>query len=171
MTRWPPIVWPAMSLASLLILMGLSSGDPETLIPGVALAVAVFGVSTYLALWRRGHGPRPAAFPWLIGATTAFYLVNAVVAALVDVRYAIASMLASLVPLSALFILVATMRSKTALEEGRPRDLSAEDDDPLPGIGIDDATPLGDTPEHSDAERVARPDPRWERPGRTRTRR
>jgi hypothetical protein len=39
-------------------------------------------------------------------------------------------------------------------------DRSAESDDPLPGIGADTATPLGDTPEHSAAERVIQPRPR-----------
>jgi hypothetical protein len=66
-------------------------------------------------------------------------------------------MLASLIPYSAALLLVATARSKTVEAEGERRDASADADrDPWPGIGADDSTPLGDTPEHSDAERVAR---------------
>jgi MFS family permease len=37
-------------------------------------------------------------------------------------------------------------------------------DDGAPGIGMDHDTPLGDTTEHSDTERVAQPDRRFERP-------
>jgi hypothetical protein len=49
--------------------------------------------------------------------------------------------------------IVATARAKTTPAGG---DASAsEHEDPLPGLGADDTTPLGDTPEHSDAERVA----------------
>jgi hypothetical protein len=58
--------------------------------------------------------------------------------------------------LAAVLILFATARSKTAAGEAGPRDLTRADaDDAAPGIGMDRETPLGDTTEHSDAERVA----------------
>jgi hypothetical protein len=62
--------------------------------------------------------------------------------------------------MAGLGLFIATVRSKTAQSGGRLRDRSAEyDEDPYPGIGLDDETPLGDTPEHSDAvdDRGARP--------------
>jgi hypothetical protein len=75
----------------------------------------------------------------------------------------IIALLAALVPASAASLIVATARSKTRPDAARPVDESpAADDDPTPGIGFDSETPLGDTPEHSDAERVARPDRRFE---------
>ena len=53
--------------------------------------------------------------------------------------------------------------------EAPPHDEAA--DEPLGPLTPDDETPLGDTPEHSDAERVARPDPRFHRRERARPRR
>jgi hypothetical protein len=46
---------------------------------------------------------------------------------------------------------VATTRAKTTAADDRLRDTSADDhDEPIPGIGLDDATPLGDSPEVHD---------------------
>jgi uncharacterized membrane protein YhaH (DUF805 family) len=158
MRRWPPILWPAMSFASLLILMGLGPWDPVALTVGVVLAVAVFGASLLLATRRTRDRPRPLGLKWVMGGLTAFYAVAAVVAATAGPAYAVAAMLASLIPYSAALLLFATARSKTAEAEAGRKDVSADaHEDPWPGIGADDATPLGDTPEHSDAERVARP--------------
>jgi hypothetical protein len=44
---------------------------------------------------------------------------------------------------------VATTRSKRG-RGGATRDLAAEDDSPFPGVGADDGTPLGATPEAHD---------------------
>ena len=105
-------------------------------------------------------GDRPApGLGRLMGALGAFYAIAAVVAATAGAEYAVAAMLASLIPYSAALLLYAMARSKTAEEGGRLRDASAEDLDPWPGIGLDDETPLGDTPEHSEAERVEIPRP------------
>jgi hypothetical protein len=58
-------------------------------------------------------------------------------------------------------------RSKTAVGGGARRETTASSaSDPAPGIGADDETPLGDTAEHSDAERVAVPGYRWQSEGR-----
>jgi hypothetical protein len=84
---------------------------------------------------------------------TAFYVLCAIVAATAGPGYALAALAAGVIPLTALALLVASTRAKTADEDGRLQDRSAEaHDDPYPGIGMDDATPLGDTPEHSDAD-------------------
>jgi hypothetical protein len=169
MRRWPPILWPVMSFASLLILMGLGPWDPFALVLGVVLAVAVFGASLLLATRRLRGRPRPPGFAWAMGALAAFYAIAAVVAATAGPAYAVVAMLASLIPYSALLLLVATARSKTTEAGGSRQDPSAAAGrDPWPGIGMDDATALGDTPEHSDEERVGSPDRRTKRPGRDR---
>src|SRR5688572_18232320 len=124
MRLWPPLLWPAMSFASLLILMGLGSWDPVALAIGVSLAVAVFAASLYIATWRTRERPRPPGFGWVIAAVTAFYAIAAAVAATLGPAYAIAAMLAGLVPLSAVLILFATARLKTVERAGRPRDAS-----------------------------------------------
>jgi hypothetical protein len=101
---------------------------------------------------------------WLIPATVVFYVVCAATALLAGEIYAIAAVGAGLIPLTAVTLITATARAKTVGDDAARRDAtSAEHTDPFPGIGVDDTTPLGDTPEHSDAERVAKPDPRLER--------
>jgi hypothetical protein len=78
--------------------------------------------------------------------------VAAVAGATAGPRYAVAALAAAVIPMAALCLLLALMRSKTDESDGRLVDASAEqDDDPFPGIGFDSSTPLGDTPEHSDA--------------------
>jgi hypothetical protein len=53
--------------------------------------------------------------------------------------------------MTAVSLLLATVRSKTVSTDSGLRDRSGDAADPEPGIGIDDDTPLGDTSEHSDA--------------------
>ena len=93
-----------------------------------------------------------------MGALGAFYAIAAIVAATPGPEYAVAAMLASLIPYSAALLLV----RDGAIQDGRGGRPAAgrvrrADLDPWPGIGVDDETPLGDTPEHSDEERVATP--------------
>ena len=157
MRRWPPILWPVMSLASLLILMGLGPWDPVALIVGVVLAVAVFGASLRLATRRTRGRPRPPGFAWVMGALAAFYAIAAAVAATLGPAYAVAAMLAALIPCSAVLLLLETTRSKTVEGGGGREDSSAAaESDAWPGIGMDDTTPLGDTPEHADERRPPR---------------
>jgi uncharacterized membrane protein YuzA (DUF378 family) len=151
--RWPPILWPLMTAASLLILAG-ASGDwrPGLLVAGAALALVVFGLSFYLATRGQRDRPRPPIVNWAMAGLAAFYLVAAVAGATAGPKYAVAALAAAVVPMSALCLLIALMRSKTVESDGRLVDVSAEqDEDPFPGIGMDGTTPLGDTPEHSDA--------------------
>jgi hypothetical protein len=144
-----------MSLASLLILRG---GTPKVsdalLIAGVALALVVLALSLYLAFapWP-GH-PRRREMYWAIAGATFFYIAAAGAAALDGPEYAVAALAAGVIPLSALALIVATARAKTLAGE-RLRDASAAaHDDPYPGVGADEETPMGHTPEHShdDAE-------------------
>jgi peptidoglycan/LPS O-acetylase OafA/YrhL len=163
MRPWPPILWPLMAVASLLVLMGLGPRNTTTLVIGVLLILLVFGVSAYLALRGRDR-PLPEGFKWVLAAVVGFYAINTAVAAIAGTKYVFASVLASLIPISGALLLMATMRAKSAQAGGRPLDPTAADaEDASPGIGMDDDTPLGDTPEHSDAERVATPDRRFER--------
>jgi hypothetical protein len=163
MRVWPPILWPLISVATLLVLMGLGPRNTTTLVIGVVLILAVFAASASLALRHRDR-PLPDGFKWVLAAVVAFYAVNTAVAAIAGTEYVFAAVLASLIPISGVMLLMATMRAKSAQAGGRPLDPTAADaTDAAPGIGIDDDTPLGDTPEHSDAERVATPDRRFER--------
>lgn len=146
-----------MSFASLLILMGLGPWDPVALAVGVTVAVAVLVVSLVVATKRMRDRPPPTGLRWLMAALFAFYAVAAVVAATAGPAYAVAALLAGLIPYSAALVLVATARAKTEYAGGRFRDTSADAHrDPFPGIGMDDATPLGDTPEHADEPRPGR---------------
>jgi peptidoglycan/LPS O-acetylase OafA/YrhL len=170
MSRWPPILWITISAASLLVLVGYDGADyhPVAFFAGAGLAILGFALALWLAFGRRDR-PRPAGLAWLLPAAAVFYVVCAVVAATAGPAYAVAALAAGVIPATAAALLIATARTKTAGDDEHPRDLaSSATDAPLPGIGIDSETPLGDTPEHSDAERVARPDPRLERRSRSR---
>jgi peptidoglycan/LPS O-acetylase OafA/YrhL len=159
MRRWPPAVWLCIFCGSLLVLLGVGGDwNPQAFIPGALLMLAGFGASLYLAYGERRRRPRARGVPWLVPATALFYIVAAAAAALAGGKYVIAALGASIVPLTAAALLVATTRSK-------PAGGDTEHEDPYPGIGPDDDTPLGDTSEHSDAERVAEPDRRsWVNP-------
>jgi hypothetical protein len=165
MTRWPPIVWPIASIASIFILMAFRK--PGAMIGGFAVAIVVLCIALYLALKSWPNRPRPPAFTWAIVGLTAWYVVAAAAGAIVGARYAVAALLAGIIPLTALCLLLATTRVKTVeAGDGRLVDTTPQADrDPAPGIGMDDETPLGDTTEHSDAERVAKPSRRFERRG------
>jgi hypothetical protein len=82
----------------------------------------------------------------------AFYVVCAVAAEIfAGWTAALATLLAGVIPLTAVAIWIAMARSKTVTQDGGRRDRSASDsEDPYPAIGIDDARPLGDTPEAHD---------------------
>jgi hypothetical protein len=123
----------------------------------------------WLAFGRWGHRPRNSGVAWLVPATVAFYIVCAIAASIAGGAYAVAAIVAGLIPFTAATLITATNRAKTVGDGESMRDTTPEaSDDPFPGIGADDETALGDTPEHSDAERVAQPDRRFQRSSRTR---
>ena len=150
MKRWPPIIWPVMAFASLLLLMGLGTGEDWALVSGVVLEVAVIVLAARLVLASRRGRPQPSWFPLLLGCLALFYLVSGVAAAVAGTRYLPTVLLAALIPTAAVLLMLATVRGKSA---PAGEDLAAHrHDDPYPGIGADARTPVGDTPEHSDVE-------------------
>lgn len=166
MSRWPPIIWVMVFVGSLLILLGYDGAEynPQALIPGIVLIIGAVGLSLYVAFERRDDHPSPGGVSWLIPATLVFYVVCAVFALLAGGTYAVAALGAGMIPLTAATLITATARSKTTVAGGRRRETSAaESTDPFPGVGIDDETPFGDTPEHSGAESVATPERRSSR--------
>jgi hypothetical protein len=171
MTRWPPILWLCISVGSLLLLVGWNGADRNTpaLVVGIVLIVAGVAGSLWAAFGRHRDRPQVGGIAWLVPATLAFYVLCAIAASVAGEEYAVAAIVAGLIPFTAATLLTATTRSKTAGgRRGRRETTAGASDDPFPGIGADDATPLGDTPEHSDAERVARPDDRLNARRRTR---
>ena len=166
MSRWPPLVWLCIALGALIMIVGVGGNrDAEAFIPGVLIVLLGFGLSLYLAYGRTRDRPSAQGVSWLIPATAVFFVLAGAFAALSGGKYVIAAVGVSLIPLSAVALIVATTRAKTAGDGGGRREQTAADgDDPFPGMGMDDATPLGDTTEHSEAERVAQPDDRpWRR--------
>ena len=166
MTRWPPLIWVLMALGSVLLLVGYNGADISVpaLVVGGLLAAAGAGLAFWLAFGRWGHRPQPAGVSWLVPATIVFYLLCAGAALASGTEYAAAALAAGLFPLTAVTLITATTRAKTVgTGDGMRETTAAAHDDPFPGVGADDETPLGDTSEHSDAERVAEPDRRFER--------
>jgi hypothetical protein len=173
MSRWPPILWFCIAAGSLLALVGYNGADlnPVALVLGIVLILTGAIGSLWMAFGRWGHRPQVRGVAWLIPAGVVFYLLCAIAASVAGGKYAVAAIVAGLIPFTAATLLTATARAKTVGDGDGTRGTSpGASDDPFPGIGGDDATPLGDTTEHSDAERVARPDDRFERRGRTRAR-
>jgi hypothetical protein len=150
MRRYPAFLWLPVYLGSLFILNG---GNPGwgwvQLTIGVVLIVAAAAAATYLALGPWPGRPRPKGMRWVLAGLGAFYAICASAAgAFVGPGAGIATLLAGVVPLTAVAIWVAHMRTKTVGDdEPRYRDAVAEDhEDPVPGIGFDATRPLGDTP-------------------------
>jgi hypothetical protein len=141
-----------MFVASLLILMGLGPWSPAALVSGLVLALIAFGLAMYIAT-QNWKGPKQSqAVAWAAGLLSGFYVVCAVIALAAGPRYALAALAAAVVPLTALALIVATVGRKTSRDGEARLDTTADaHDDPFPGIGLDDQTPFGDTPEHSDA--------------------
>jgi peptidoglycan/LPS O-acetylase OafA/YrhL len=151
--RWPPLLWILVYVASVLILNGgHPSWRPGELLAGLALAAIAFLVSLYLAAGPWPGRARPRTLYWFIGFTAACYVVIAVAAAIfLGGHVALAALAAAVIPLTAVTLWVAVVRSKTGESGGRHQDVAAGDnEDPHPGIGVDEERPLGDTPEAHD---------------------
>jgi len=103
-SRWPPIVWPLMSLASLFLLMGLSRWDTTALVLGIALALIGFALALFVA-HRRFRDRRTLRRALL--ALALFYAINAALAALADPIYALVALGAAVIPAAALALTLA----------------------------------------------------------------
>ncbi|MCW3017046.1 MAG: hypothetical protein JWO02_4138 [Solirubrobacterales bacterium] len=150
--RSPAFLWLPVYLASLLILNGAhGSDDLGQLAVGVALTLIAFGIGLRLALGYWEDHPRPNGLEWFIGGVGLFYAVTALTALLFSWEAAMATLLAALIPATAVTLWIASARATTVGEPGQYRDASAEDhEDPWPGVGLDASRPLGDTPDVHD---------------------
>jgi hypothetical protein len=117
---------------------------------GFAALLTAFAGALYLALRREPGRPRRARFVPVVGGVIAFYVVCGAAAAPLGAKYAIAAVLAGVIPTTAVAIAIAAAREKTVASDERVHDTAREDQSPFPGIGVDDSTPLGDTPEVHD---------------------
>ena len=153
MRRWPPAVWILVFVASELILNGgHPTWRPGELIAGLVLAFIAFGLALWLAAGRWPGHAKPRSLYWFIAFTALCYGVAAVAAAVfAGAEFAVATLAAAVIPLTAVALWAATARAKTVEEGGRLHDVSAGDhEDPLPGVGLDQERPLGDSPELHD---------------------
>jgi hypothetical protein len=151
-----------VAVGSLLVLLGYNGPEfnAPALIPGVALILGALIVSFVFAFGSWRERPSARGVSWLIPATATFYVLCAGAALLAGGTYAAAAIGAGLIPLTAATLLTASARAKTVGDGARRRETtSGEHTDPFPAIGIDDSTPLGDTSEHSGADRLGKPDP------------
>ncbi len=150
MKRWPPIIWPAMAFASLLLLMGLGAGEDWAMASGVVLEVVVIGLAARLSLASRRGRPLPSWFPVLLGCLAVFYLGSGLAAAVAGTRYLPIVLLAALFPTAAVLLMLATVRG-TSPPAGE--DLAADRHDDLhPSIVAEARTPAGDASEYSDVQ-------------------
>jgi hypothetical protein len=160
--RWPPAVWLGVYVGSLFIING-GQGDPPQLAVGIALALAAFGAGIYLAVGRWPGHPVPRGFYWVFGGVAAIYLIAGAVAALYNPLWGTAAVVAGVVPLTAVALLFATMRSKTVEKDGRVQDVAAADEnDPYPAIGMNDTPQPEEEPPEDQVDRDA-PEPRFTR--------
>jgi hypothetical protein len=96
-------------VASVLILMGGAHSTP-LLVVGGALIVVTFAISLWLAFGHHDAGPRPRWFWWALGVGAGAYVLMAVGAAADGWQYAVAALLAGVVPLTALSLTLAMLR-------------------------------------------------------------
>jgi hypothetical protein len=147
---WPPVTWLLVYIASELILLGSHHRWP-LLVAGIALVLAALASALWLALRSDLKHARPRWFYFAIGGVALCYAVPAVVASRLGTTWAIGVIAAGAIPMTAVSLLLGTIRTKTVPTQSGLRDNSGDHEDSSPGIGMDDETPLGDTSEHSDA--------------------
>jgi hypothetical protein len=152
--RWPPVVWIAVSLGSLLMLQAGTGNDAihwGLFDPGALLAALAFATACWLALGPWPGHPRPGWYPKVIAAALGAYAVIGIGGAIVDPDLGLAAFLAGIIPVTGLALVLATIRGKTIRGEDGLEDRAAADHtDSAPGLGIDPSTPLGDTSEVPD---------------------
>jgi hypothetical protein len=149
MKQWPPVLWLPVYIASELILLG-SHRRLALLAAGGALCLIALGSALWLALRPDPEHPRPRWFFGAILGVVLCYVPSAVAAATLGVIWAAGALAASTIPTTAVALLLATVRQKTVATESGARDASGDQEDPYPGIGLDERSPLGDTSEHAE---------------------
>lgn len=174
--RWPPAVWLLVSIGSLLLLQA-GTGDSAIhwglAVPGVLLATLAFGIACWLALGSWPGHPRPGWYPWAIVGALGAYAVIGIAGAIVDPDLGLAAFLAGIIPVTALALVLATIRGKTIPgEDGLEDRAVADHTDSTPGMGLDPSTPLGDTSQVPDElpEQPYTPSGRFKRDPRERAR-
>jgi hypothetical protein len=156
-----------MYVASELILLG-SHHRWGLLAAGGALALGALALSLWMSLAGGEQGPRPRWFVWPVVGVAFAYVVAGVAASRLGPTWAAGALAAGVIPLTAVSLLLATVRAKTVQTESGLRDASGAGEDPYAGIGLDDATPLGDTSEHSEVQEDPGPPSRFAPPPRHR---
>jgi hypothetical protein len=152
--RFPAAIWIAVYVASLLILNGShGNADPVELSLGIGLVVAGCALGVYLAFgpWPDGR-PRPRTTYWFVGGVIVFYGICAAAAwVFAGIAYGIATLLAGLIPLTAVLLWIASARRGAILQgDQMVEETAADHEDPVPALGADDVRPLGDSPEVHD---------------------
>jgi hypothetical protein len=146
---WPPALWLFVYVGSLLVLMGSQRRDLGGI--GLTCLLIALGIAVYLSARPEPGRPSARAAVPVLGGLAVFYIVCAIVASQAGSGYALAGLLAATVPMTAAAVMFATARRHTVAEpDGHQRDVSTEEDGAFPGIGFDDRSPLGDTPEVHD---------------------
>jgi hypothetical protein len=152
--RWPPVVWVLISLGSLLLLEAGTGNNAihwSLAVPGLLLVAVAFAAACWLALGPWPGHPRPGWYPWAIAGALGAYALMGIGGAIVDTDLGLAAFFAGWIPVTALALVLATIRGKTIPGEDGLEDRAAADHtDSAPGIGIDTSTPLGDTSEIPD---------------------
>jgi hypothetical protein len=150
MRRYPAAAWLLVYIGSLLILNGSHpTWRPWQLGVGIALPLIALAVTVYLAAGPSAEGPPVRGTYWALTGTAAFYALCALIAALfLGFDEAVAVLLAGMIPLTAVAIWLAHARQKTTVagRGTRVEDAAADNTDPIPGMGIDDHRPMGDSP-------------------------
>jgi hypothetical protein len=155
--RYAALAWVLVFVGSLFTLNGGQSRGDGTLEPAqLGVGVLLIGGALVWATWAGfapwpGH-PRPRGVAWMWGGVLAFYVVCAIGAVIADgVGTAIATLLAGIVPLTAVGLWLAHVRQKTVPAADGDHDAVQEDHlDTVPGFGVDTVRPLGDTPDAHD---------------------
>jgi hypothetical protein len=143
--RWPALLWLPVYIGSVFVLMG--SHKAGLLAVGAAALLTAFAGALYLALREEPGRPRRARFVPVLAGVIVIYVVAAIAAAPLGPEYAVAALVAGVIPTTAVAIMIATSREKSVESDDGLHDTAADDRGPFPGVGLDDSTSLGDTPE------------------------
>jgi hypothetical protein len=116
--------------------------EPGLLFAGILLLLAVCTLSFNLAAHEWGDRARPPIVRWAIGGPLGFYLLISAAAGLACPEYAVAGLLAGLIPPTAVCPAGRAGTVEDRKDRGRLHDESAHrGDEPYAGTDMDDRTP------------------------------